>query len=570
MAGLPGMSSLGLQRGHSHALKFQWVRPGSLQIAWQVWAVWVAVFALYSAFLPRDAGYDIAHYHLQNGWSALHGRLDQDLAPADFHSFVNPVHSMLVWSLIERLPGPIVMALLSPIHAFILPVLYALGARVLERLEINLDPLVLMLVAATGYLALGNTLMHASVGNDHWGVLAFLIALVLLIGERGQGPTWKNLALGSLILGAAVGMKVTNSVYVPGYAIAVMVLSPSWTDRFKASAICAGAGVLGIALLGGWWAWTMWEMFGNPVYPNLSVAFGSSPLSPDEAFRDERYLPVNIFDLFARPFFFSFDTSLIYEFALVDLRFLVGYLAVAFALGWMARTALRGAAWPKGTRLVAALSAGFLASFVVWSELFSIMRYANALWIIGPLLALLITLWAVPRLAQSPRLVLISLAACLALVFTTSQSPSRRVVWTAWDEPYVWTELPSEADIAGAAILFSAHYPTAFNAPALRDAAWFTHADSQAWSKPGLKNYRPQIAARLAAHQGPVYAVMFWGQSSDADDLHRMASDYGYTARPEACLRLRTSFDLDAMHWALCPLVPASDAPVMDQSDTVS
>ncbi len=554
MGGLPITASRNAAREFFKNFKFQPVKPGTTQIAWQVWAIWIAVFALYSALLPRDAAYDIAHYHLHNGWSALHGRLDQDLAPADFHSFFNPVHSMLVWGLIERLPGPIVMALLSPIHSVILPVLYALGARVASRLDVKLDPLVLILFAVAGYLALGNTLMHASVANDHWGVLAFFLAFVLLVGPDGQGATWKGLALGSLILGAAVGLKLTNAVYVPGYAVAVLIVSPSWLDRAKASAICGAAGLIGVVLLGGWWAWMMWDLFGNPIFPNLGSTFESSPFAPDEAFRDERFVPANILDLFARPFFFSFDTSLIYAFSLVDVRFLIGYLAVAVALGWMVRTALRGAEWPQGTRLIAALCAGFLASFIFWAHLFSLMRYLNALWVMGPLLALLVAIWVAPRFAQWPRLTLFSLAACLALVLTTSQSPTRRVAWTSWDEPYVWTQLPEDADIRGAAILFSAHFPSAFNAPAFEDAAWLAHADSQYWSKPALKNYTPQIAARLAEHDGPVFAVMFVGQTSDAEDLQRMAGDYGYTARFEDCSRMVTAFDFDDTHWVLCPL----------------
>ncbi len=554
MGGLPPISSQTSQSRFSQALGAHLMQPGTTRIAWQVWAVWFAIFALYSAFLPRDAGYDIAHYHLHNGWSALNGRMGQDLAPADFHSFVNPVHSMLVWWLIERLPGPIVMALLSPIHSAVLPVLYALGARIMARLELKFDPLVLLIFAMTGYLALGHTLMHASVGNDHWGVLAFLIALVLAIRPPDETINARALLFGSIALGAAVGIKLTNAVYVPGYALFVLVLAPNWTDRAKSAALCAVAGLLGAALLGGWWAWTMWEMFGNPIYPNLSSAFGSSPFSPNDAFRDERYLPANIWDLFLRPFVFSFDTSLIYEFGLIDLRFLVGYLAVACAVAWMIRIAVTDKNWPTGTRLIAALCGGYLATFLFWSEVFSILRYANALWIIGPLLALTITVWAAPRVAQWPRFMPVAILACLALIVSTSASPTRRVAWASWDEPYAWTKLPPEADINGAAILFSAHFPAAFNAPAFEQAAWLSHADSQYWSKPALKNYRPQIEARLAAHQGPVFAVMFWGQTSDSDDLHRMAGEYGYRADESTCMPMQTSFDIDEMHWVLCPL----------------
>ena len=38
-------------------------------VDWKVWAAWMAVFFVFSAIAPRDAHFDAAHYHLQNGWS---------------------------------------------------------------------------------------------------------------------------------------------------------------------------------------------------------------------------------------------------------------------------------------------------------------------------------------------------------------------------------------------------------------------------------------------------------------------------------------------------------------------
>lgn len=99
------------------------------RVDWKVWAAWFVGFAVLSAVFPRDAHFDVSHYHLQNGWSLLEGRLLQDMAPAGLHSFLNPIHSAFIWFLVDNLPGPLVVALLSPIHAAILPVTYAFGAR---------------------------------------------------------------------------------------------------------------------------------------------------------------------------------------------------------------------------------------------------------------------------------------------------------------------------------------------------------------------------------------------------------------------------------------------------------
>lgn len=530
--------------------------PGidAYRVDWKVWAAWFVGFAVFSAILPRDAHFDIAHYHIHNGWALANDRLGVDMAPAGLHSFLNPVHSLIVWWLISALPGPLVVAVLSVVQAALLPVLYVLGARLSARLDLSLSPLLLAVAALAGFLTLSNVLMQASLLNDHWGALTFLIALVLLVGRHPEPPSLVSFGLASFLVGAMAGLKLTNAIYIPGFAAAALVLTESWSARWRASLISAVAGLAGIFLFGGWWAWMMWDMFGNPVYPHLNATFGSPPLGPDEAFRDPRYLPEGVIDALFRPFFFSFDGSLIYEYDVADFRFLPAYVATIGTLIWIGSRALRRLELPEGTRLVAGLSASFLVTYLFWAMMFSIIRYAMALWLVAPILVLVISVWAFPALRELKQFRLIALSICAAFVLTTSQAPGRRVAWSNWTEPYVSTKLPTDLDISGSVVVFSANYPTAFTAPAFSGAAWLTHADTRAWSRPALENYRPLIRERIESSTSPVYAVMFSGQGSGADELKRMASELGLGARFEACQALSTGFDLGSTHWVVCPL----------------
>ena len=52
---------------------------------------WLIFWSLLNVVTPRDAHFDVLNYHILNGWSGWHGRLTQDLAPADLHSFFNPM-----------------------------------------------------------------------------------------------------------------------------------------------------------------------------------------------------------------------------------------------------------------------------------------------------------------------------------------------------------------------------------------------------------------------------------------------------------------------------------------------
>lgn len=534
--------------------------PGlsAYDINWKVWALWFAVFAIFSAVFPRDAGFDVAHYHIHNGWSAIEGRLSQDMAPADLHSFLNPLHNALTWGLIAALPGPVAMLVLSPIQAALLPVTYALGVRLSERLEVHPSQTALLVAAFVGFLALPNQLMFSTLGNDHWGALAFLVAIVLLLPRGGKDLSITSLIAGSLLLGLSAGIKLTNFVYILGYAAAVLSLAPTWRVRIRWSAICAVMGLVGLMLTGGLWAWHMWELFGNPIFPNLGGLFPGSALGPDEPFRDERFLPAHVVDIFIRPFAFSMNGLLIYEFDSADPRFLALYLVVLGGLCFSTIRRVRQRDWPRHARTIFAISAATLSVFLVWSAVFSIIRYALALWVVAPVIAIIWLSWMFPDQSRLPRFQLILMIICGALFVTTGPSQVRRVAWTSWTEPYVWAEKPESVDLSGAVVVFATQFPTAFLAPTFQDAAWLTHADSPSWSEPALANYRPKIHARLSTTDAPIYVAMFWGQQSDEDDLQRTASEFGLQANASACHRLATSFDIkssdDDMYWVLCPV----------------
>ncbi|MEO1321980.1 MAG: hypothetical protein AAFV59_03140 [Pseudomonadota bacterium] len=527
-------------------------------ISWKVWALWFAVFAVFSAVFPRDAGFDVAHYHIHNGWSAVEGRLPRDMAPADLHSFLNPLHNALMWRLINALSGPVAMFIISPIQAALLPVTYALGVRLSERLDVRPSRIALLLAAFVGFLALPNQLMFSTLGNDHWGALAFLVALALLLPRDGKEVSVISLAVGSLLLGLSAGMKLTNIIYIIGYAAAVLCLAPSWRKRLHWAGICAAIGAVGLMLTGGAWAWQMWSTFGNPIFPNLGGMFPNASFAPDEPFRDERFLPAGLLDLFIRPFAFAVNGSLIYEFESADPRFLALYLVILGGLGYSVIYRLREKTWPLHAKLVMSLSAGVLAIFLVWSSVFSIIRYALALWVIAPIVLAVWLCWMMPERARLPRFQLILIVICVALFATTGPSHVRRVAWSSWAEPYVWVERPESVDLSGSVVVFATQFPTAFLAPAFEDAAWLTHTDSPPWSKPALANYRPMVREKLRASSAPVYVAMFWGQGSDGADLQRVAAEFDMRADIAQCRRLTTSFDIkrtdDDMYWVLCPV----------------
>ncbi|WP_018148529.1 hypothetical protein [Henriciella marina] len=540
--------------------------------AWGPWLIWVILFALVSAVVPRDASFDVAHYHLHNGWSALNGRLKQDLAPAEMHSFLNPTYNLVVWWLIERLPGPAVAAILGALQALIVPVLYFLGRSLFRLSNVENAERAALVCAFVGFVCVPVLATMASLRNDTLGALAFCAALMLLLRDEGKSASLKRFAMAAFIVGLAAGMKLTNVVYVPGLAVFVLVARPGFGPRIRGVLVSAAGGLIGMALMGGWWMALLYEAFANPVFPLLNTVF-DAPLGSDSVSRDVRYLPSNFLEAVAWPALAAFDLSLINEDDGRDLRLAAFYVG-ALALPALALVSARHRAHVP--RAVLAVSLACVAFVLFWVLQFSIMRYAMAAFLLGPML--LVLAWQISPLrkyvAPAGKPALYGMA--LIFIFTMKSESVRRIPWSSAGEGYLSVERPEQFSYEGAGVIMAGPFPVAFTATAFSDAAWITHGDVQPWSRPFLENYRPEIRSRISSSSVDLFAVICvqdeTGETAEklangltdintaGQTLARLAGEYPVTGNAENCAPLETSFDTDSTHWVVCPLtrtVPA-------------
>lgn len=522
------------------------------EISWLWWAVWLACFGAFSMMVPRDASFDVAHYHLHNGWAALNGRDGYDLAPAEMHSFASPGWQVFVWLLIEWLPGRAVAFLLGVLQGLGLPALYALSRRVLQRTGAEPSLLVVLSIAAAGFLAEAQFGLFGSVRNDSVFTVALLASLVLLFPRDGGAPGWKSLGIASGLLGLCIGLKLTNAVYALFFATSALIVLQGWRQRISGALICAGFALIGIMVTGGAWALYLYNVYGNPIFPLLNGVF-DAPLGPEEAFRDERYLPHGFGEAILRPFAFLFDGELINEHDFFDPRLQIGYLASLVIL--IAALALRQFWQKAGVREACALAAGFIVMLAGWTAVFSIARYIIAAWMIGPLMAaLVIALWR-PRLLSGSRASLAGLAAAVGLSVITQPSLLRRAPWPAdWSAPYVSAELPNEGAYDGAVIAFAGGYPGAFLSPFFPETARLTHLVPQDWSAPALEGYRRQIRDLVRDPSMRLYVVITeTAEGSFEETIRRLQQIENVAVETWQCERINSSFDTPGVYWKICP-----------------
>lgn len=517
------------------------------------WIGWVLVFALLAAVFPRDTSYDVAHYQLHNGWAWWDDRAGIDFAPAEMHSFFNPVFNIFSWVLVDNLPGPLVNAIIAIPQALTLPALYIL-TRALVRLTGSSIPVwMCLLVAASGFWCASQTSLFASVRNDAWGAFAFIAALAICIRPNGNLPGWRSLAAASLLMGLAFGMKVTNACYLLGFAALVVVAAQSHSERAIAVAVCAITGVAGMLITGGVFWWDLWSNFGNPLFPRLN-SFFESPYAPTDYPEFQRRTPKGLVEFFIYPFLFTFQSGIIGITRFIDIRFLLSYVLGFVGIALLLRRLFSGGGTAQDRMLLAFLCAVLVAIFA-WLKLFSVTRYMLAAWILGPTILIVVLLLLRPYFLENRTLKLGFAAFLAVLLVTVNPVGLRRAAWTSWDEPYVSAKIPATHSYENAFVIFSGPGPSAFLAPFFPETAIFGHADAQDFSRALLVKYRPRQRAAIASSDRPVFAVI--ATISDVEQtLKDIAADEALLGELSTCEPIETSFDKPDLDetWVVCPL----------------
>ena len=110
--------------------------------------------------------------------------------------------------------------------------------------------------------------------SDILTALPIVAGCILILSA--DGSRHGRYVLAGLLLGAAVGLKLTNVVYALGAAAAVLAATRPLT-----ATICLGVGgVVGALTTGGAWGLMLWRELGNPIFPLFNAVFRSPELVP--------------------------------------------------------------------------------------------------------------------------------------------------------------------------------------------------------------------------------------------------------------------------------------------------
>jgi hypothetical protein len=348
-------------------------------------------FPLASLWLGQDASWDLRNYHFYNGFAVWHDRT-ADVAAAQLQTWFNPALDALPYLCIRHAPPPVCGLVLAAWQALNAWLLFLIGARVLAQCAVPRAPGWALVTAVVGVLG-STTVSQVGTTMHDTTVSVFILGSVLLyLSAPAREPNAHRRVLAAgVLLGAGMGLKLTAAVYAAGFAVAVLVTQVVQPRRGRDLAALAGGVLLGVALTGGPWAWSLWRTYGNPVLPMFNAFFRSPYLPPVDLF-DPRFVPSDVAAALTFPFRLNKTTHAGSELPFRDLRITLLYVAAWFALFVAvclpasrrlrhAARARAGADWSLLWLVV------FVAvSYVTWLWRFGIYRYIAVVELLAPLI----------------------------------------------------------------------------------------------------------------------------------------------------------------------------------------
>ncbi|UMR31024.1 hypothetical protein MJ904_01785 [Massilia sp. MB5] len=462
---------------------------------------------LLALLMGQDDNWDLHNYHLYNAFALLHGKVGYDLAPAQWQSYFNPTLDLLYYGLALHLPGPLAGFLMGALHGLNFPLLAALCRRLLPTGAAGQPAYRLsLLLALAGCLGpaflseIGNTMGDNLTALCVLGSLLLLLRQPLPLARPASALRWPLLA--GLLAGVGTGLKLTNAGYALALCLALLVQPGSALLRLRAAGVFGLAVLAGIGLSAGHWYWRMWDVFGNPLFPQFNQLF-QGPLAAPIGIGDTEWLPRHWGEKLLWPFIFTLDPKRICELVLRQPLWPLLYLALLAwggALLWRRGRPLNGVPLAPPARLLLVF---FSLAYLVWLNLFSIYRYLVPLELLAPLLCWLLA----ARLLGARRGRLLA-TVCIALaalpLYSAGGWGHARWAWRAFT-----VQTPVLAQPAQSMIVTVHGHPAmgwlaAFFPPQLAFAALGS-------GFPESPAFRARLDAMLAARSGPHYVMLETG-----------------------------------------------------------
>jgi hypothetical protein len=423
-------------------------------------------------YLGKDHSWDSLAYHLYAGFSAMESRLSLDYFASSTQGYLNPYSHLPFYLLVTSGLAPqAVVATLALFHALNLLIVYELALLLNRRQNGSIvwTPVILAL-----FFAFFNPVFLQELGtsfNEISTSVPVLAGWYLLI-RAFAAPSSKRLVVAGLLIGAAVALKLSN-LYFSVTALPLLLLAPaSWKARGTRLLLFACGGLLGAILAGGWWAWQMWDMFGNPFFPMFNQFF-HAPAFTDGPIKHYRFVSNSFADLVLKPFWMTLPKRGIHtEPVAPDLRYAALVLLLClFCLKYSLGRSALGKKWLDADpfpafqqqRALGALTVALLLAWSVWAVSSGNSRYFLAMSsVTSVVLASLLF-----RFSAKRRVLVYSVVALAGLQGAVMMSAEYRWGAAGWGNSWFELDIPPELQREATLYLHVGIQPASFLLPYL-------------------------------------------------------------------------------------------------------
>ena len=222
-----------------------------------------------SCGLKYDLFWDFVNYHYFNPWAFLNDRINYDVGAAGMNAFFNPLPDIPLYLLIKYFNDyPNFICFVQGMwFGALLFLFFKIVCQVVDTSTRvgRLQVFVILLVGATGW----STFMQIGTSTNEIQISVFIMAgLYVLLKEMYSLKQNKWLfLLSGLLLGMAMGLKLTAVTYCVSSALAVFLYYRRLERPLEKIFFFAVGGISGFLIFNGFWMYILWEHFQNPFFP---------------------------------------------------------------------------------------------------------------------------------------------------------------------------------------------------------------------------------------------------------------------------------------------------------------
>jgi len=498
------------------------------------------VFGIWSLLLGPDNNWDLRNYHLYNAFAFLHDKLGTDFAPAGFQSYFNPLLDIPYYLAINHLPPRLLGFLMGVIHGLNFVLVLAIGRKLLFWLPDADRQRTPILLALAGCLTANFLSELGSTMGDNATALFCLASILVTLHAiddlpiRSAHAMWA-LATAGVLAGMAAGLKLTNAPYALAICLGVLTLPVSPAMRVQ-GAFVFGIGVLaGLAGTAGFWFYTMWQTFGNPLFPQFGNLF-PNPLASTSGITDTSWLPKGLWQQLLWPFIISLDAKKVGQIPIRQVIWAIAYLLLILVAMQELAAKLRKSETrrlaPEARFLVVVVVLGF----ILWMKIFSIYRYLVPMDLLAPLVIYLLLTRLLPySRAKAIALWVITIATLLVLL-----GGFRTWGHEGWSDKPFHIDVPALSDPARTTVLTTDDDPPwGWLIMAFPPEVAFAQVSGNFPKGPAFPS---RIESMIAGRNGPVHALIKGSEDvypERAAHMKVLADRLGLTSTPSRCAALR-------------------------------